>query len=55
MANMAMNVPPSSYHPGGVNAVMGDGAVRFVRENLDLALWRALGTVGGREVTSGDF
>src|SRR5262249_3050294 len=29
MANMPMQVPPSSRHPGGVNTLMGDGTVRF--------------------------
>lgn len=27
--------PPSSYHPGGVNAGMMDGSVRFVSETID--------------------
>lgn len=27
--------PPSSYHSGGVHVVMGDGAVRFISENID--------------------
>ncbi|WP_261362952.1 DUF1559 domain-containing protein [Rubinisphaera margarita] len=26
---------PTSYHRGGVNALMGDGAVRFIGENID--------------------
>lgn len=27
--------PPSSMHPGGVNALMGDGAVRFVSDTIE--------------------
>ncbi len=27
--------PPSSFHTGGVNAAMGDGAVRFISESID--------------------
>ncbi len=43
-----------SYHPGGVNAVLGDGSVRFVKSTIDGRVWRALGTVGGGEVISAD-
>ena len=35
MANMAMQVPPSSRHPGGVNMLMGDGSVRFIKNGVD--------------------
>ncbi len=54
MANMPMQVPPSSRHPGGVNTLMGDGTVRFVKNTIDLATWRALGTRDGGEVLSAD-
>src|SRR5262249_53352070 len=36
MANMAMQVPPSSYHPGGVNVLFGDGGVRVVTDSIAL-------------------
>src|SRR5262249_25436525 len=36
MANMSVQVPASSYHPGGVNGLMGDGAVRFIRNGGSL-------------------
>ena len=52
MANMAMQVPPSSAHNGGVNAVMGDGSLRFITSTIDLAAWRSLGTRNGGEVNS---
>ena len=39
-----------SYHPGGVNALLGDGSVRFVKNSIAGATWRALGTVAGGEV-----
>jgi len=43
-----------SYHPGGVNALMGDGSVKFVKSTIDGQTWRALGTVGSGEVISAD-
>lgn len=43
-----------SYHPGGVNALLGDGSVRFVKSTIHGATWRALGTVAGSEALSAD-
>jgi prepilin-type N-terminal cleavage/methylation domain-containing protein len=43
-----------SYHVGGVHVCLGDGAVRFVSDNLDLTLWGNLASRGGGEVL-GDF
>jgi prepilin-type N-terminal cleavage/methylation domain-containing protein/prepilin-type processing-associated H-X9-DG protein len=43
-----------SYHPGGVNLSMSDGSVRFVRETIQLGVWRALGTRKGGEIISAD-
>lgn len=39
-----------SNHPGGVNALMGDGSTRFVTESIRRPVWRALGTRNGREL-----
>ena len=39
-----------SYHPGGVNALFGDGSVRFIKGTVNVQTWRALGTIGGGEV-----
>lgn len=44
-----------SYHTGGVNVALMDGSVRFIRDALDLATWRALGTRQGGEVLTGDY
>ena len=52
MSNMAMQIPPSSMHPGGVNCLMGDGSVRFVRDSISLDSWRALGTMNGGETVT---
>ncbi len=43
-----------SHHSGGVNALFGDGSVRFVKSAIDWRIWRALGTIGCGEVVSGD-
>ncbi len=42
-----------SYHPGGVNAALCDGSVRFVPNTIDLATWQALGTPKGGEPIGG--
>jgi prepilin-type N-terminal cleavage/methylation domain-containing protein/prepilin-type processing-associated H-X9-DG protein len=44
-----------SYHPGGVNALMMDGSVRFVADGINRQTWRALGTRSGREAPPGEF
>jgi prepilin-type N-terminal cleavage/methylation domain-containing protein/prepilin-type processing-associated H-X9-DG protein len=38
-----------SRHPGGVNAAMADGSVRFVSSSVDQAIWRSSGTRAGGE------
>ena len=43
-----------SYHPGGVNVLAGDGSVKFIKSSIAGNTWRALGTIGGGEVISGD-
>jgi prepilin-type N-terminal cleavage/methylation domain-containing protein/prepilin-type processing-associated H-X9-DG protein len=47
-------MPPSSRHAGGVNTLLGDGSVRFIKDTTNLATWRALGTRAGGEVISSD-
>ena len=39
-----------SFHPGGANFLFGDGSVKFLKESIDLATYRALGTRGSGEV-----
>ena len=41
-----------SYHPGSVNVLMSDGAVRSVANTVDLTVWRAIGTRSGQEPIS---
>lgn len=43
-------VTASSRHAGGVNTVFVDGHVRFVNNGIDLAVWRAVGTRGARDI-----
>ena len=43
-----------SYHPGGVNVLMGDGSVKFIKSAIDGNVWRALGSVAGGEIVSAD-
>ena len=45
-----------SYHSGGVNALLADGSVRFVKGSVQGNVWRALGSRGLAEIISGtDF
>lgn len=39
-----------SRHPGGVNSVMCDGSVRFVIDDVELDVWKAMGSMNGNEV-----
>jgi prepilin-type processing-associated H-X9-DG protein len=43
-----------SYHPGGVNALLMDGSVRFMKSTIAINVWRGLGTRAGGEVISAD-
>jgi len=47
-------VTSRSYHPGGVNALFGDGSVRFIKQSVDGFIWRSLGTIAGGEVIISD-
>jgi prepilin-type N-terminal cleavage/methylation domain-containing protein len=44
-----------SFHPGGVQSLLGDGSTRFTSESLDGFVWRALGTVAGGETIPGNL
>lgn len=50
VANMNHTATSRSRHTGGVQIVLGDGSVRFISDNIHVALWRALGTIQGAEV-----
>lgn len=42
----------SSTHVGGAQFVLADGHVKFVSENIDGEVYRAVGTIRGREIVS---
>ncbi|MHC2067813.1 DUF1559 domain-containing protein [Bremerella sp. T1] len=41
-----------SMHPGGVNAAMGDGSVRFVAETVELLTWQRMGNARDGQPTT---
>ena len=43
-----------SLHPGGSNALMGDGSVRFIKQSINLRTWQALSSRSSGEVISAD-
>ena len=44
-----------SDHLNGVNVAFSDGAVKFINDTVDLAIWQALGTRDGHEVIQPDY
>ena len=53
-ASVSTIVNSDSYHPGGINACMGDGSVKFIKSSINQVTWWALGTKGNGEVISSD-
>jgi prepilin-type N-terminal cleavage/methylation domain-containing protein/prepilin-type processing-associated H-X9-DG protein len=45
---------PRSFHPGGVNMLMLDGHVQFMKDSVGLTTFRAISTRAGGEVVSSD-
>ncbi len=43
-----------SKHPGGINAMFGDGSVRFIKSSVDGSILKALFTRGGGEIVRSD-
>ncbi len=55
-ARRRVSLPATSLHGAGVHVAFCDGHVRFIAEEIDLEVWRAIGTRNGREVVnSTDF
>lgn len=47
-------ISASSNHPGGVNSLMGDGSVKFIKDTVQPFIWYGLATPGGGEAISAD-
>jgi prepilin-type N-terminal cleavage/methylation domain-containing protein/prepilin-type processing-associated H-X9-DG protein len=48
------SVTSRSFHSGGVNTLLMDGSVRFVRESITINVWRGMGSRAGGELFSID-
>jgi prepilin-type processing-associated H-X9-DG protein len=44
----------SSRHPGGVNMVMCDGSVRFIKNSISVYAWGGSATIAGNEIIGAD-
>jgi prepilin-type N-terminal cleavage/methylation domain-containing protein/prepilin-type processing-associated H-X9-DG protein len=57
-ANCGMNYgdfnSATSNHSGGVNVLLGDGSVKFIKSTISRPVWWALGTKANGEVISSD-
>jgi prepilin-type N-terminal cleavage/methylation domain-containing protein/prepilin-type processing-associated H-X9-DG protein len=47
-------VGATSLHPGGVNVLLADGSVRFIKNSINYLTWYALATPNNGEAISGD-
>ncbi|WP_237722828.1 DUF1559 family PulG-like putative transporter, partial [Singulisphaera acidiphila] len=45
---------PRSLHPGGVNLLFCDGHLAFVKDTVDITIWRGISSCAGGEVVSSD-
>ena len=52
--NAGANDELFSLHPGGINALFGDGSVRFIKDSVNVVTLRNLVTPNGGEVISAD-
>ncbi|WP_435005439.1 DUF1559 domain-containing protein [Tundrisphaera lichenicola] len=39
-----------SRHPGGVEVAMADGSVRFIKDSIQIVIWRGMSTIRGAEI-----
>ena len=43
-----------SRHAGGVNTLLGDGSVHFIKNSINLNIWRSMGSPRGGEIVGSD-
>ena len=51
---LSLNITARSLHPGGVNSLLADGHVQFIKNSISVVVWQALGSLNGGEVISSD-
>jgi prepilin-type N-terminal cleavage/methylation domain-containing protein/prepilin-type processing-associated H-X9-DG protein len=51
---LSLNITSRSNHPGGVQALMADGHVQFIKNSINVMVWQGLGSRNGGEVISSD-
>jgi prepilin-type N-terminal cleavage/methylation domain-containing protein/prepilin-type processing-associated H-X9-DG protein len=51
---LSLNIAARSMHPGGVNSLLADGHVQFIKNSINVVIWQALGSRNGGEVISSD-
>ena len=43
-----------SHHPGGINTLIGDGSVHFIKDTINLRIWIGINSIAGNEVVETD-
>ncbi|AMV17308.1 putative major pilin subunit [Planctomyces sp. SH-PL14] len=45
--------PVSSTHAGGAGVLLADGSVKFASNEVDITMWRAMGSAAGKDIVKG--
>ena len=53
-SNLSLNVTARSQHAGGVNSLLADGHVQFIKDSINVTVWQGLGSRNGGEVVGAD-
>jgi prepilin-type N-terminal cleavage/methylation domain-containing protein/prepilin-type processing-associated H-X9-DG protein len=51
---MRIATTANSKHAGGVNVLLGDGSVKFVKDSINIQTWRAMGSRNMGEIVGSD-